>query len=86
MEHLPGEESAHRILKTDPSEFDDTNEVVVPAEHLFVLGDNRERAADSRVPLEYEGVGMVPETAIIGRPMYIHWSSDHKKVGTRLDK
>jgi signal peptidase I len=84
-ERLPGETSTHRVLDTGLSEFDDMREVVVPADTFFVLGDNRDNSADSRVPLELGGVGMVPFRAIIGRPMYIHWSSDHSKVGMRLD-
>jgi signal peptidase I len=84
-ERLPGEVSAHRVLDAGTSEFDDTEEVVVPAGYLFVLGDNRDRSADSRVPRELGGVGMVPLSAVIGRPMYVHWSSDRGRIGTRLD-
>ncbi|MDB5699619.1 MAG: Signal peptidase [Alphaproteobacteria bacterium] len=85
-EQLPGEASTHRVLNIGRFRFDDVQEVVVPANHLFVLGDNRDRSADSRVPPELEGVAMVPLSAIIGRPMYIHWSSDRSRIGTRLDR
>jgi signal peptidase I len=85
-ERLPGEASTHRVLDTGPSEFDEMREVVVPADTVFVLGDNRDSSADSRVPSELGGVGMVPFSAIIGRPMYIHWSSDRSKIGMRLDR
>ena len=85
-ERLPGEMSVHHVLDLRPSEFDDTQEIVVPSKHLFVLGDNRDDSADSRVPPELSGAGMVPFSSVIGRPMYIHWSSDHSKIGARLDR
>lgn len=85
-ERLLGEASTHRVLDIGRFEFDDVQEVVVPANHLFVLGDNRDRSADSRVPPELGGVAMVPLSAVIGRPMYIHWSSDRSRIGTRLDR
>lgn len=85
-ERLPGETSTHQVLNIGRSEFDETKEVVVPPNTLFVLGDNRDSSADSRVPRELGGVGMVPFSAIMGRPMYIHWSSDRSKVGARLDR
>jgi signal peptidase I len=84
-ERLPGEASTHRVLDTGPSEFDEMREAVVPRDTVFVLGDNRDNSADSRVPPDLGGVGMVPATAIIGRPMYIHWSADHSRVGMPLN-
>jgi signal peptidase I len=85
-ERLPGETSIHRVLDTGAYEVDEMQEIAVPTDHLFVLGDNRDRSADSRVPPEYGGVGLVPFSAIAGRPIYIHWSSVRSKIGRRLDR
>jgi signal peptidase I len=43
-------------------------EVVVPPDHYFAMGDNRDQSLDSRY------WGFVPRANIIGKPLVIYWS------------
>jgi signal peptidase I len=45
-------------------------EIVVPANHYFVMGDNRNNSQDSRY------WGFVPRELVIGRAMFVYWSYD----------
>ena len=47
-------------------EGDDTGVYAVPADHYFVMGDNRDNSYDSRWPREV-GVGLLPVENIVGK-------------------
>jgi signal peptidase I len=67
IETLPGGVS-HPIFKLyDNGRLDNMAEVTVPAGQLFVMGDNRDNSADSRVPVRDGGVGLVPIDDLVGR-------------------
>jgi signal peptidase I len=55
--------------------FDDMDEILVPKGHVFLMGDNRDHSADSRVPLIENGLGgPVPLQDVGGRAEFITFS------------
>ena len=76
IETLPGNRE-HAILKvTADGPYDNMPEITVPAGRLFVMGDNRDYSADSRVPVAEGGVGLLPADDLIGRAQTLIGSWD----------
>jgi signal peptidase I len=81
-ETLPGG-VRHVILKRwRHGALDDTPDVVVPDGALFVMGDNRDNSADSRVPVVQGGVGLLPIWNLQGRVDLVTASRDIANGGT----
>jgi signal peptidase I len=56
---------------------DDFQKIKVPANHVFLMGDNRDKSADSRVSLQDQGLGgPVPYENIGGRAEFVTFSLD----------
>ena len=67
IETLPGGRS-HTIFKhASDGPFDTMDELTVPRGRLFVMGDNRDNSADSRIPVRGGGVGLLPVSDLVGR-------------------
>ena len=72
-EELPDGHTHEIIEKSDNEYLDNTELFTVPANHYFMMGDNRDGSQDSRVMSE---VGYVPFQNFVGRAENIFFSVD----------
>jgi signal peptidase I len=76
-ETLPGGRAYDVLDQIPDAEADNFGPILVPAGRIFVMGDNRDQSADSRVPIEDRGFGgPVPIENVLGEALVDFWSTD----------
>ncbi len=71
-ETLPGGKSYYVLDRLENGPGDNTQLYTVPPGHYFMMGDNRDNSADSR--LEVQGFGFVPAQDLEGKAEFLFFS------------
>ncbi|MCJ2183030.1 signal peptidase I [Novosphingobium sp. 1949] len=68
---------SYNVLDMGTFAQDNTPVYIVPKDHMFLMGDNRDNSQDSRFPaVEGGGIGIVPQKNLIGKASLMMFSTD----------
>jgi signal peptidase I len=84
IETLPNGLTYQIFKQGSDGELDNTEEFVVPKDHFFMMGDNRDDSLDSRLAANEGGVGFVPIENLVGHAQVVVGSYDY--IGALSDK
>jgi signal peptidase I len=76
VETLPNGRSYEILDIEDDLPGDDTEAFVVGEGEIFLMGDNRDRSADSRFPADGKAIGLVPQKNLVGKALVSVFSTD----------
>ncbi|HEX8058049.1 MAG TPA: signal peptidase I [Novosphingobium sp.] len=77
--------ATYLIIDHRDQDLDHYAEITVPPGHVFLMGDNRDHSADSRAPIEENGLGgPVPLSNIGGRAEFVTFSLDGSQTWNPL--
>lgn len=76
IETLPGGRSYEILDLEEGRPGDDTQAFLVGEDEVFLMGDNRDRSADSRFPADGKAIGIVPQKYLVGRALVSVFSTD----------
>ena len=74
LETLPNGKEHAIIEVTDQGPLDNTGIYIVPDDHYFAMGDNRDNSQDSRVRPQ---VGFIPKENLVGRAEILFFSTNN---------